>query len=348
MKRWLTTICTIALLVSPPVSAQSTFEAAVRAYQSKNYASALEQLKTLHARNRSDPMIHYYMALCYHGLNSMRDAVREYGWVAENTRDPRLKANALAGLQQIGRSTARLATTGTVRREPSSSPSSSSSVPSTSSAPSQPIAAPVVQNGLFQPTYILRDGRSTTAGKAWCAKTRSGLDVLITVLHALGPAGGLAEQVPPDQVSNVLSRVDLLRLPSGESAGSTNIVLSKSGNVSDHSGDIMIFRAPASLSGDAFQIAEKPPTVGQRCWFHTSLVDGEGSVESFPGIVRESSAKSFVLKLDKSVDTRVTSGSPILDQNGQVVGMSWGHTPSGAIACIPGSAINSMIASDVR
>jgi thiol-disulfide isomerase/thioredoxin len=84
-------------------AAPASYTQAVADFQSKRYAQALSGFQTASRANPSDPMCHYYMALCYQYLNQVGYSTQEYQWVAANSRDPRLKAQAQSGLAGLQR-----------------------------------------------------------------------------------------------------------------------------------------------------------------------------------------------------------------------------------------------------
>ncbi len=348
------------LIFQAVVAAPSEFESAIQSYKVGHYNTALPLLEKHLKSSPSDAGAHYYKGLCSQSLGRLSDAIAEYQWVATYSRDPQLKANAEIGLKQLGkyRSAGSSGTTGSVSEAPAGAAGATTSSPGTASgtralggASSSTPSAPAVRDALFSPKFNLKDGRSVEAGKAWCARLSNGQSVLVTALHLLGPAGGLDAQIPAAKLAAEVDNVELTSLTNGNSAGSTTTVLSKTGHVKDdddYSGDMMVFKAPASISATkAFSIADQRAAVGERCWFYTCLVNESVPPQCLPGTVTESSDKRMLVKLDRRVETRATSGSPILDRIGRVIGMLSGHyVDSGDLLCNPGCAISKRIATD--
>ena len=75
----------------------------VHLYNQRQYASALAKFKELVRKNPKDNKSHYYMALCYQGLNQIRQAQAEYMWVYTNGTDARLKYNSWLAISNIDR-----------------------------------------------------------------------------------------------------------------------------------------------------------------------------------------------------------------------------------------------------
>lgn len=84
-------------------SGSALFSEGVTAYQSRHYAEALSKFTELVKNGQGGEMVHYYMALCYQGLNQIAKAKAEYSLVSASARDPALRVNAQQGLNSIER-----------------------------------------------------------------------------------------------------------------------------------------------------------------------------------------------------------------------------------------------------
>lgn len=79
-------------------------EDAVKSYKDRKLAQSLAQFKQIHDAGTCNELIHYYMALCYQGLNQINMAKQEYSNVVKG-KVPSLKAmsqNALNSLNRWG------------------------------------------------------------------------------------------------------------------------------------------------------------------------------------------------------------------------------------------------------
>ncbi len=356
VSNWIALASLFAFLAIPPQAlAQAAFDEAIRYYKAKDYNTALVLLQSLFAKDYTRTEYHYYAALCYQQTGKLREAATEYEWVAKHSLDPTAKANARQGLAWVNKySATKMANAGSPQRNTGTTSATPTAPSSQSAAPLQATRAvnSLGSDCLFFPTINLKDGRSVSGGKAWCARLSNGQTVLLTALHLLGPACGLDSQIPAEKVSAMVNSVDLVSAD-GSVSGHTTTTLSKSGSTRDDdddcSGDVMFFQAPTSFSSSkAFSIANTPARIGQRCWFYTCL-NSENLAQCLPGTVSFSSEAVMHVRLDHRVATRATSGSPILDQSGQVIGMLSGHfESSGELICVPGSAIAGRIYSDLR
>lgn len=75
---------------------------AVKSYRDRQYSQSLAQFKQLHNSGTCNELIHYYMALCYQGMNQIASARTEYMTVMKGRSAP-LRQNAQYALSQIDR-----------------------------------------------------------------------------------------------------------------------------------------------------------------------------------------------------------------------------------------------------
>jgi thiol-disulfide isomerase/thioredoxin len=75
----------------------------VDAYNSSQFPQALGFFMQDLAANPEDPMSHYYAGLCFHQLNRLGEATREYNWVLTHSQDPELIKRVQMGLQVLSR-----------------------------------------------------------------------------------------------------------------------------------------------------------------------------------------------------------------------------------------------------
>jgi hypothetical protein len=76
---------------------------AVQDYNGRKYRDALTKLDGLSRTGQAGDKAHYYMALCYQGINQMSTARSEYTWVYQRSKDATLRYNAWQALQSLDR-----------------------------------------------------------------------------------------------------------------------------------------------------------------------------------------------------------------------------------------------------
>ncbi len=203
---------------------------------------------------------------------------------------------------------------------------------------------------LFEPTFTYVNGSSTSAGKAWCAKLDNGKVLAVTALHLLGPDGGLPQQIPASKAASMVKRVDFCNIDGVKQFSSTK-VLTKSGFVGtsgpDYSGDVIVFEAHKDLASRAFSLAEKLPKLNDPVWVYTS--SSGAPPQAYPAVVTGASNMMLHVQLYKPIALKATSGSPVLDKQGKVVGiLIAGYEGDGRIQCNPSTSILKRIRSDQK
>ncbi len=208
-------------------------------------------------------------------------------------------------------------------------------------------------DNLLEPTFTLKSGNRWGAGKAWCGKLKDGRVFVFTALHLFGPDAGLPQQLPADKLAGSLKQVDLVTCGKAQAQSTTTRVLSKTGFVLDErtmdfTGDVVILQTPANVGAKPFPLANRPATVGEPVWLYTRLAQPGSTAQLYPAAVTNSSARMLQVKLNTPLAIQATSGSPVIDKQGQVVGMLIaGNEGEGIVFCNPGSAIYNRVLKDV-
>lgn len=90
-------------------STRTQFEDAVRSYDERKYAQALDQLERFHQQaDFSKPHLqslhdrtHYYMGLSYQNLNQLAPAKQQFTWVYQHSKNAKLRYNSQVAYQQL-------------------------------------------------------------------------------------------------------------------------------------------------------------------------------------------------------------------------------------------------------
>ena len=202
-----------------------------------------------------------------------------------------------------------------------------------------PSAAPEVAD-----RFVLRPSFSTSAGpvnagSAFALK-HGDRTVLVTALHLLGPAGGLAAQVDATKLGDVVQSVGVRGAFTG--AGGPAIATAKKvvpvagahpmGD--DAAGDILLLEPEVKTGLDRLQVQKTPslapgalaaaaPAVGDPVWLAASVQGVDTRVHA--GKVVEINDKWMFYEIAKGdLDLAGTNGAPILDAKGKVVAIQLG------------------------
>jgi len=73
------------------IAKSPAFVKAARAYQQGKYKEAITLLENLDAHGGCCQWTHYYLGLCYQGLNQLGLSYRHYEWVLSFGKDPNLR-----------------------------------------------------------------------------------------------------------------------------------------------------------------------------------------------------------------------------------------------------------------
>ncbi|HEV2693114.1 MAG TPA: serine protease [Verrucomicrobiae bacterium] len=188
------------------------------------------------------------------------------------------------------------------------------------------MAAPIPPAGvIFKPTFLTGDD-SLTAGTGFVARF-NGTCVFVTAHHLFGPAGGLKENLGPyaairfalalaalpmDNRTNVLTSTHMLYISSARAFSND-----------DSSKDVAAFLLP-DYAGRALRISLHPPQPGDTVYLY-ARPRGEDWLKLIVGKVTGNSSAGLQYVYDNGkFDFAGTSGAPILNDAGEVVGINLG------------------------
>lgn len=73
----------------------------MKAYKAGNYKEALKHFADQGAKSPADPTLHYYIGLCYQGMNQTALAIREFEWVTARAPSAPIGKQAHQALVQL-------------------------------------------------------------------------------------------------------------------------------------------------------------------------------------------------------------------------------------------------------
>ncbi len=196
---------------------------------------------------------------------------------------------------------------------------------------------PLPAHFAVRPTFKLKDGRVVEAGTAFGAMMDGGEPVLLSALHLLGEAGGLDKQIPAEQIPDAVTGVTLFNMDRSRQIGVAGKGLLREGfpmgegpTESDCRGDIVAFQLPPHSGVGVAPLAKTNPSFLARVWVVGKEFSKAGaSAELFPGIVWIPTHKNVVVMMKVPVNLSGFSGAPVVNEQGEVVGMVIGGGDSG-------------------
>lgn len=192
------------------------------------------------------------------------------------------------------------------------------------------------------PTFQIRSEADITAGKIFCAELKNGKKVLVSALHLIGPAGGLERQYTAAECAKQIRSVKIKAGFSGQSIGTGGEQLLKNGDISktnsnDLRGDLIAFVVNPDNQLSPVKLNGKLPRINDRAFIVSCREDGRQAL--FEGSITESTNKYIAIKLRENTYLPKTSGAPVIDSNGTLIGMVYGTNNSTTYYLNPGASI---------
>ena len=197
------------------------------------------------------------------------------------------------------------------------------------------VPAPAVEDRFaLQPVFETTDGEYS-AGTAFAVTLPvRNTPVILTAIHLFGTSGALQREIPTAQLGQFVQRVHLMNAFADERLGTAtrNILISDAAPMGEPSaaGDIAAFAGDPGLNVTALSLAQRVPASGYPVWVVADVQNRPGQ-PLHRAWVRSNSGGELEYAFDEQLELRATSGAPVLDQNGDVVGIQLGGYESGMI-----------------
>ncbi|MFG1610172.1 serine protease [Actinoplanes sp. NPDC049265] len=184
-------------------------------------------------------------------------------------------------------------------------------------------------DAVFRPTFTTTEGE-IDAGSGFLIRWPDGPVLLLTAHHLLGTTGGMSREYTGAELAGVVTGVTAASVDDEniEVASSTMVDLPEavSSDV-DIRRDIAAFQVAGTSGATVLELAAAPPKPGDRVYL-LAETDKPGS-RIYPAVETAKRGTPYLqFEYDDEVTLKATSGAPILNSDGKVVGINIGGDES--------------------
>lgn len=185
----------------------------------------------------------------------------------------------------------------------------------------------LLENTILRPTFELKDD-SFEAGTAFAVDMPDEkVSLVLTALHLFGPDGGLDKNIPSTELPSIVEKVTFEDAFSGKDCGECIKVLNipDAKPSPDIDKDIVAFYYGDNMKVPKLKISDELPKIGESVWLAAPILGASKDQKLYKGKVSYSKDKMILYAFDdKTISLQATSGAPVLNNEGKVVGINIG------------------------
>ncbi|MEO8501510.1 MAG: trypsin-like peptidase domain-containing protein [Vicinamibacteria bacterium] len=201
-------------------------------------------------------------------------------------------------------------------------------------------------NAVFRPTFTTSEG-THSAGTAFLVKWSEGRHVLLTAHHVFGREGGMGRDFESWELPKLFVSLEAQSIDDAHIELRTNQIVHIVGAKALSPTDLAAFLIADPGKAGALSFAAESPIPGARIHLLGALINRRGRM--WPArVMRVTDEVIYYTFEDSTLNLNATSGAPLLDERGQVVGMNVGVGRLGGVDVflgLPASAIHTMLSS---
>ena len=190
------------------------------------------------------------------------------------------------------------------------------------------------QNAVLRPSFSTTTEGQIDGGTAFLARWSDGRILLLTAQHLFGEALGLSRDHTGAELPDLVTGMTATSVDdeSVEVSSGTLITIPDAVPLTtDITRDVAGFVVDGTAAAAVLDLAPAPPAPGARVWL---LAEVSGSADRlFPATVQDVAPEEYLQYVfDTPLDLTATSGAPVLDAAGQVVGINVGGDDGTGVA----------------
>jgi|GEM_PF-509605 len=195
--------------------------------------------------------------------------------------------------------------------------------------------------------FHMRDGATFCSGRAFAIQWFKGRKLLLMPLHLLGPEGGYATYVEPQNVNKEVTSLEVMDLTLQSPVTTASNSLLKTGVPvekarGDLSGDLMAFELPHHTNLPLLALCPTLVPVGTKVWVLSKENPAANrEVDRYPGTVVKAYPSGVTIQMDSTLKALASSGAPVVNAKNEVVCMMVGKQDQGrtVVMGIPSTSI---------
>lgn len=189
-----------------------------------------------------------------------------------------------------------------------------------------PQAVVAAQSSICRPEFRV-GAAAYSAGASFLLAVDARRAFLVTAQHLFGPDGGLEAQVPWNDMPAKVRMTQCAATASGEQwfADPPLAIASAHPGVDDAMLDVAAFPFVGITSQPRLKLADRAPSVGESVWLVAEVIEKPFE----PGLLHHATVAktgdhAMYFLYDAPFSVRATSGAPIVNARGEVVGVNFG------------------------